>query len=410
MKQLDIKHFAKVIDTGISPWGPWWSLEWIEGYTLRAAIDRGTHWSSGRLFKLMLQLCEALEGLHSIGITHGDLNANNVMYTPPARPEDSEKLTLIDLALPIKLHLADDVKKLDGLEDTDDHERHSTEQRMSDELRVFGQPIYLAPECLKGQRPNHQTDLYSLGMIFFELTTGTLPFQTKLPGVIYDVLTKNAPAASMIQKPWPYPPALDALIGNLLSKVPRERCESVQEVKEQLLQMMAYLQTRHELTATDDLSISELERDPYHHDIEETLSGQMSDDFREELLSIRTQNTHPSEPPQDLDSAQSATRPQPLSTEPPQIEYPEVDSELVDPYLSDQKSPTNPEVTTKRSSSRSSIKSSTPQYTPPRLSLSSARRVQLEESQSPPPTHPWVINLMWMFIGMAITLVVKYLL
>ena len=409
MKKLDVSHFAKVLDTGTSPWGPWWSLEWIEGYTLRAAIDRGTRWSSGRLFKLMLQLCEALEGLHAIGITHGDLSADNVMYTPPTRPEGQEKFTLIDLALPIKLHLADDVQKLDDLEEDDDYERHSTEQRMSDELRVFGQPIYLAPECLKGQRPSHRTDLYSLGMLFFELTTGTLPFQTKLPGVIHDVLNKNAPAASMIQNPWPYPPALDALIGNLLSKVPSERCNSAQEVKEQLLQMMTYMQGRHELTATDDLLVHNLDQSALpHDDIEETLSGVMAQEFRDELINLRAQHTQAATAPATVDSPlPKEIRSKPPSTEPPQMEYSEAGSGLIDPYDPQESHP--PETSPPRARAAYSSVKPTPQYTPPRASLSSARRVQLDEDHEK-SSPSWQINLLWMLIGMGVTLIIRYLL
>ena len=399
LKQLDVPYFAKVLDTGDSPWGPWWALEWVEGHTLRAAIDRGTHWSSNRLFKLMIQLCEALEGLHKMNITHGDLNANNVMYTPSSRPEDSERLTLIDLALPIKLHLADDVQKLDGLQEEDDHERHSTEQRMSDELRVFGQPIYLAPECLKGQQPNYRTDLYSLGMVFFELTTGTLPFQTKLPGVIYDVLMKNAPAASMIQKPWPYPPSLDALIGNLLSKVPQERCGSVQEVKEQLSQMMSYLQApRYEFTNTDELSVDELEQ-AFHHEIEETLSGLMNDDFRAELLSL-TKTSEPSTSSQQVQVPYPKTkRSEHVPTKPPHMS-----TAHLDPYDPKNSSSDTPH----RSLPPYSSVKSTPQYTPsPRSSLSSARRSHIESSTR--PIRPWIINVMWMFVGMGVTLLIRYL-
>ena len=246
LKQLRLPHFANVLDAGDSRWGPWWAIEWVEGETLRSMLARGHHWDSRRLLPLMIQLCEALEALHELNMTHGDLKSDNVIYSKPSQQDAQELLTLIDLALPLSLNLENNLLHPD--------EPAPSEVKLNDPVQAFGDPSYMAPEILRGELPSPQSDLYSLGVLFFELTTHHLPFTRPFPELIHDVLTRAAPLASRIQKPWPYPPALDALIRNLLSKRPQDRCLSVLEVKKQLKHMLRELGRDRSMTTTEEFS------------------------------------------------------------------------------------------------------------------------------------------------------------
>lgn len=253
LSNLRLPHFAKVISVGDSPWGPWWALEWIEGQTLKEVINKGIQWHSQRLLSLMSQLCTALEALHAQGIVHGDLNPHNVIYSKNDRDEE-ESLTLIDLALPITPELNLKVEAIDGIS----NELNGSSSHYP-KLTAFGHPVYLAPECLEGKIADFRSDLYGLGMLFFELSTGTLPFSTPIPQVIFDILHKPMPSASMRQSPWPYSSSLDALISNLLSKSPNDRLSSISEVSEQINTMLAVLKKRGEYSQTEEFAFSRVQ-------------------------------------------------------------------------------------------------------------------------------------------------------
>ena len=242
LSQIELPHFHRVIDSGDSIWGSWWAMEWVEGETLTHMIKQGVRWESKRLLSLMSQLCDALIGLHKQGVIHGDLTPDNIIYYKNPR-SGFEQLTLIDLALPIKLYQE---------QKTQDHDT------IQQSILAFGQPAYLAPECLKGELPTSQSDLYGLGLIFFELCTGTPVYRADSPNFVRDLLEREAPTAASRQSPWPYPSSLDALISHLLSKNPSNRKLSVVDVKEQLSSMLQFLQKSEQYSKTEEFSASAL--------------------------------------------------------------------------------------------------------------------------------------------------------
>ena len=242
LSQIELPHFHRVIDSGDSIWGSWWAMEWVEGETLTHMIKQGVRWESKRLLSLMGQLCDALIGLHQQGIIHGDLTPDNIIYYKNPR-SGFEQLTLIDLALPIKLYQEQKLQDQDAIQQS---------------ILAFGQPAYLAPECLKGELPTRQSDLYGLGLIFFELCTGTSVYRADSPNFVRDLLEKEAPTAASRQSPWPYPSSLDALISHLLSKNPDNRKLSVADVKEQLSSMLEFLQKSEQYSKTEEFSASAL--------------------------------------------------------------------------------------------------------------------------------------------------------
>ncbi len=238
LSQVNLPHFHQVIDSGDSPWGPWWAMNWVEGETLTQIIKQGIQWKGTRLITLMSQLCDALIGLHTQDIIHGDLTPDNVIYHHDPR-SGQEQLTLIDLALPIRLYREQEAKEYDSVEQS---------------ILAFGQPAYMAPECLKGDLPTSKSDLYGLGLLFFELCTGTPVYRGAPSEFLNDLLEKEAPTASSRQSPWPYPSSLDALISHLLSKNPQNRTISILEVKEQLQAMLQFLIKSEQHSKTEEFS------------------------------------------------------------------------------------------------------------------------------------------------------------
>ena len=139
------------------------------------------------------QVCAALEHAHAHGIVHRDLKPENVL---PASPlgRAAAKLTDFGLARPVA-------------------------SRLTSEGAIAGTVFYLAPELALGQAFDGRADLYALGVMLYELTTGRLPFTADDPlAVISQHL--HAPVVPPRARKADIPPALDALIVRLLSKDP----------------------------------------------------------------------------------------------------------------------------------------------------------------------------------------------
>jgi tetratricopeptide (TPR) repeat protein len=152
------------------------------------------------------QVCAALEHAHARGIIHRDLKPENVLLAPDPPEGTSATAKLSDFGL-----------------------ARSIASRLTVEGTVEGTVFYLAPELALGQAYDGRADLYALGVMLYELTTGRLPFLAEDPlAVISQHL--HAPAVPPRARDEGIPPALDALIVRLLSKDPQDRPASAAEV------------------------------------------------------------------------------------------------------------------------------------------------------------------------------------
>jgi len=99
--------------------------------------------------------------------------------------------------------------------------------------RVVGTYRYMAPEQARGEAVDHRADLYSLGVILFELLCGRPPFVARLAPELWNAITSLPPPAVLAMNPGA-PPQLALLAERLLAKDPRERCQHASEVAEVL--------------------------------------------------------------------------------------------------------------------------------------------------------------------------------
>jgi predicted ATPase len=162
-----------------------------------------------QVLALARQVCAALEHAHSHGIVHRDLKPENVLLTR----DQTAKLSDFGLA-------------------------RSVASRLTTDGTIVGSVFYLAPELALGQPFDGRADLYALGVMLYELTTGRVPFEADDPlAVISQHL--HAPVAPPRARNPEVPPGLDALIVRLLSKAPEDRPASAVEVGEALARLAA---------------------------------------------------------------------------------------------------------------------------------------------------------------------------
>jgi serine/threonine protein kinase len=198
--EIDHPNIVTIFDLGVGDDQAHIAMEYLDGGDLRQRIVEGLEEADA--VRCMRQIASALVKMHEVGILHRDLKPGNIML----RADDT--IALIDFGLAKRLRLR---------------------MEITDEGEIFGTPYYMSPEQGHGSGVDARSDIYSLGVIFFEMLTGKKPFHADTAmGVIY----KHAHA------PIPTLPGGVAqhqeLLSRLLAKLPEDRLQSAAEVEEWL--------------------------------------------------------------------------------------------------------------------------------------------------------------------------------
>ena len=195
------KNVLRVYDLGESEGIRYLTMQLVSGEDLSSITKRGHRMPIERTLKIFRQICEGLRAAHEQGVVHRDLKPQNVMLGP----DDMVYLTDFGLA------------------------RSVNQSGMTQTGAVIGTPFYMSPEQVKGTEAGPQSDIYSLGVILYEMVTGKVPFTGRTP---YEVMVQR------LQKP-PRPASetnaeLPAYLGRILQRCmevdPALRYQSVEEI------------------------------------------------------------------------------------------------------------------------------------------------------------------------------------
>lgn len=197
-----------------SPLGPVLVMEYLRGSDLHELLCRKGRFPAQRVATLLSQLCDALQAAHDAGIVHRDLKPGNcmVLYSGSSR----ELLKLMDFGLAQMrsvLYIAP--------EEVDDPTLPA----------AAGTPEYICPELVHGHQMDHRGDIYSVGVILFELLTGRRPF---LGESAHDLLvahvTEPPPRFADLGMGNHIPPEVEAVVQSCLAKFPEERPPTASEL------------------------------------------------------------------------------------------------------------------------------------------------------------------------------------
>ena len=192
------------------------AMEYLEGVTLHRAIRVAGHFPEARAAHIGRQVCRALREAHALGCIHRDLKPANIFLTEHGDEHDFVKV--LDFGL-VKNMLGDG----------------KPEDQLTQTGLFMGSPKYMAPEQIRGERVDVRTDIYSLGIILYEMLTGKVPFErlTSLNTLMAQVndkpppLRETNPAADAS-------PEMEELIFQCMAKEPSGRANSMEEVLEKL--------------------------------------------------------------------------------------------------------------------------------------------------------------------------------
>ncbi len=206
-------------DIGTHEGQPFLVMEALEGKTLHQTIG-GNPLPSDRLLAIAIQVAGALGEAHGKGVLHRDLKSANIFVTDAGRA----KILGFGLA---KLTATVKVGQVSSIPTS------APEGQLTREGATTGTVAYMSPEQARGQTLDARSDLFSLGVVLYEMATGRVPFDGPTEAVVFDQILNHDPPPAIEINPR-LPTGLIRLIGKTLRKDPADRPASAAEIKEQL--------------------------------------------------------------------------------------------------------------------------------------------------------------------------------
>jgi serine/threonine protein kinase len=223
-----------VLDFGIANGIFYLVMEYLEGRTLRARLRSDKSISDREVVRIMSQVCEAVDAAHKCNIIHRDLKPDNIFLQ---LKDEIETVKVLDFG--VAKIINNDASSMELTVDS-----------------FMGTPYYMSPEQFQNDPLSPATDVYSLGIIIFELLTGQRPFNGE---TVFTVGLKHMsePVPSLQQFRSDLPAAVDEVVKRALSKNPQKRYQSALELAQDLRKAMKSLQRFSSSVAMPQLSCAD---------------------------------------------------------------------------------------------------------------------------------------------------------
>ncbi len=219
--QLDHPNICTIYDFSEANGVFYISMQWIDGKNVRQLVN-GRALEVKSALSVAIQVADALAYAHSKNIIHRDIKAGNIMVT------DSGQAKVLDFGL-AKLLEDEQVAANNGLDRSE-----------ITELGIpYGTATYAAPEQAKGERADERSDVFSTGVLLYEMLTGIWAFQGKtVVDVRHQVLYGTPKPLSDMRKD-PVPPELQAIVDRALQKEPKNRYQKISHMRDDLRNILS---------------------------------------------------------------------------------------------------------------------------------------------------------------------------
>lgn len=199
--RLEHPHIVPVYDFSEHEGVPYLVMRYVEGRTLKALMNEEGAVPLGRIVEILRPVCDALAYAHALGVLHRDIKPSNVLLSQQG------KVFVTDYGLAKMVQTGDSTISQD---------------------RMIGTPQYISPEQAKGETVDARTDLYSLGVVLFELVTGRVPYMADTPfAIVHDHIFSPLPLPSQVDPT--VPQEIEQVILKSLAKSAEDRYQSADE-------------------------------------------------------------------------------------------------------------------------------------------------------------------------------------
>jgi serine/threonine-protein kinase len=207
--RVDHAHIVQIHDVGETEDGELYLvMEYLVGVALSTECTKG-QMPIERAVDVIEQMCAALARAHDLGVVHRDLKSDNIMLTVQGGRRDFVKILDFGLAALTR------------------------DARLAPKGAIFGTPEYMAPEQARGEDATALCDLYALGILFFEMLTGQLPFRSNDRETLLEMQRSGPPPRPTAVRA-DIPPQAEAIILRLLEKDPAKRFRDGHHLQEEL--------------------------------------------------------------------------------------------------------------------------------------------------------------------------------
>ena len=202
-------NIVKIYDYGEYNNLPYIVNEFVKGQTLREILDYKRCFSLNESCSIMLQLCDAVIAVHSKNIVHRDIKPQNIYYASDGQ------IKLGDFGISVLI---------------------GSDLNVNENKKVMGTAQYLATELVLGEKPSFQSDIYAMGITFFELLSGRVPFDGKDPHEVAIMqVEKEVPSPLTINPD--LPKEVEYIIFIAVNKDLNERYHTVSEMRKDILSL-----------------------------------------------------------------------------------------------------------------------------------------------------------------------------
>lgn len=206
--QLHHPHIAPVLDSGETDYLLWYAMPYVPGDTIRQTLRRERLLPVDRAVRITCEVLDALAYAHANGIAHRDIKPDNIVLSP-------DGAILVDLGIARAI-------------------AHSGDDRVTRSGFVVGTEEYMSPEQAEGAPDiDGRTDLYSVGVLLFEMLAGRPPFSSTSAAAVLDMQQhRAAPDVREFRKD--VPPALSAALARSLTKSRSDRWPTAEAMRQAL--------------------------------------------------------------------------------------------------------------------------------------------------------------------------------
>lgn len=208
------EHIVDITDYGELPDGATYIvMEYLDGYSLNQRIRRaGGLLPVPTVLAIAREIAEGLQRAHDASIVHRDLKPDNILLVRKGKQDDFVKILDFGIA-----------------------KVQSSQNQTTTAGRIFGTPHYMSPEQGRGDELDHRTDIYSLGVILYEMLTGHVPFDGENPlGILTQHMYVEVKSLTSQCEPERITPALECVVARCLMKDPTHRYSSMAELDDDL--------------------------------------------------------------------------------------------------------------------------------------------------------------------------------